>query len=163
MKLIYFPNNQLRVHAKIINNIDKKIHYLSQKMLDIMYKEGGIGLAATQIGIHKRIIVTDISLKQNKPCVYINPEIISYTSNKINSLEGCLSIPKQRYYVLRHKKIKISAFNLQNKKIEIELENLLSCCIQHEIDHLNGILFIDYLSNIKYQRIYDKLNKILNK
>ncbi|QJC37356.1 peptide deformylase [Enterobacteriaceae endosymbiont of Donacia thalassina] len=164
LKLLYFPNKKLRNIAKPIQHIDNNIKILGQNMLETMYYYKGIGLAATQIGINKRIIVIDITEKKNNPIILINPKIIKIDKLKINSKEGCLSIPiKQKYFILRYNKIKIKAKNLKNDIIELEINNLLSFCIQHEIDHLNGILFIDYLSNLKYQRIYDKINKINHK
>ncbi|QJC35728.1 peptide deformylase [Enterobacteriaceae endosymbiont of Donacia sparganii] len=164
MKLLYFPNKKLRNIAKSIKNINNKIKLLASNMLKIMYSYNAIGLAATQIGINKRIIVIDITIKKNNPLILINPEIIKFDKSKIDSKEGCLSIPiKQQYFILRYNKITIKAQNLMNKNIELEANNLLSFCIQHEIDHLNGILFIDYLSNLKYQRIYDKINKFNQK
>ncbi|QJC36540.1 peptide deformylase [Enterobacteriaceae endosymbiont of Donacia simplex] len=164
IKLLYFPNKKLRNIAKSIKNINNNIKLLGNNMLEIMYSYNGIGLAATQIGINKRIIVIDITEKKNNPLILINPKIIKFDKLKINSNEGCLSIPiKQKYFVLRSKKIIIKAQNLMNEFIELEANNLLSFCIQHEIDHLNGILFIDYLSNLKYQRICDKINKLNHK
>ncbi|QJC33724.1 peptide deformylase [Enterobacteriaceae endosymbiont of Donacia provostii] len=161
MKLLYFPNEKLRKIAKSIKTIDDNVKLLVNNMLKTMYFYNGIGLAATQIGINKRIIVIDITIKKNNPLILINPQIIEFDKSQIESKEGCLSIPiEQQYFILRYKKIKIRAKNLMNKNIELEAKYLLSSCIQHEIDHLNGILFIDYLSNLKYQRIYDKMNKI---
>ncbi|QJC32509.1 peptide deformylase [Enterobacteriaceae endosymbiont of Donacia dentata] len=164
MKLLYFPNNKLRIKAKYIKNINNDIKLLGENMLKTMYFYNGIGLAATQLGINKRIIVIDISIKKNNPIILINPEIIKFNKLKIKSKEGCLSIPlKQKYSILRYKKIKIKAKNLMNENFELEISNLLSFCVQHEIDHLNGILFIDYLSNLKFQRIYDKMYKLNKK
>lgn len=164
LKLLYFPNKKLRNIAKTIKHINDDIKLLGHNMLKIMYSYNGIGLAATQIGINKRIIVIDITKKKNNPIILINPKIIKFSKLKTKSKEGCLSIPiKQKYFVLRFNEIKVQAKNLMNEIIEIKTSNLLSFCIQHEIDHLNGILFIDYLSNLKYQRIYDKINKINHK
>ncbi|QJC31684.1 peptide deformylase [Enterobacteriaceae endosymbiont of Donacia tomentosa] len=164
MKLLYFPNNALRIAAKSIKNINDDIKLLGINMLNTMYYYGGIGLAATQVGINKRIIVIDISNKRNNPFIFVNPKIIKFSKSKIESKEGCLSIPEEQYYILRHQKIKIEAFNLLDQQnIELEANNLLSFCIQHEIDHLNGILFIDYLSNLKYQRILSKIKKFNKK
>ncbi|QJC34540.1 peptide deformylase [Enterobacteriaceae endosymbiont of Donacia crassipes] len=164
MKLLYFPNKKLRKIAKSIEKIDDNIKLLVNNMLKTMYFYNGIGLAATQIGINKKIIVIDITIKKNNPLILINPTIIAFDKSKVSSKEGCLSIPiKQQYFILRYKKIKIRAKNLMNENIELEAKYLLSSCIQHEMDHLNGILFIDYLSNLKYQRIYDKIKKLNKK
>ncbi|QJC36129.1 peptide deformylase [Enterobacteriaceae endosymbiont of Donacia cincticornis] len=164
MKLLYFPNKKLRKKARSIKKIDDNIKLLVNNMLKTMYFYNGIGLAATQIGINKKIIVIDITIKRNNPLILINPKIIVIDKSKISNKEGCLSIPiKQQYFILRYKKIKIKAKNLMNENIELEAKYLLSYCIQHEIDHLNGILFIDYLSNLKYQRIYDKIKKLNKK
>ncbi|QJC30860.1 peptide deformylase [Enterobacteriaceae endosymbiont of Macroplea appendiculata] len=159
MKLLYFPDNKLRLIAQYIQDINIDTKYLSIKMLDLMYEFGGIGLAATQIGIHKRIIVIDITSSQNNPLVCINPTIISHSNEQMNSLEGCLSIPQERHNILRYKTIQMKFTTLTHKTMIIKAQHILSSCIQHEIDHLNGILFIDYLSNLKYKRIYDKMYK----
>ncbi|QJC28662.1 peptide deformylase [Enterobacteriaceae endosymbiont of Plateumaris consimilis] len=163
LKLLYFPNDKLRIVAKSVKKIDNKIKLLTNNMIKTMYTYKGIGLAATQIGVNKRIIVIDVSNKQNNPLVFINPTIIVQNKTKINNEEGCLSIPQQKYFIYRYKTVKVQAKNLTNKNFEIEANNLLSYCLQHEIDHLNGILFIDYLSNLKYQRVYKKMKKFYQK
>ncbi|QJC29103.1 peptide deformylase [Enterobacteriaceae endosymbiont of Plateumaris rustica] len=163
LKLLYFPNNKLRIIAKPVKRIDDKIKLLIDDMIQTMYIKKGIGLAATQIGTHKRIIVIDISNKQNNPLIFINPKLIIIDKTKISNEEGCLSIPLQKHFIFRYKTVKVQAKNLINKNFEIETSNLLSYCLQHEIDHLNGILFIDYLSNLKYQRIYQKMEKFHKK
>ncbi|QJC28211.1 peptide deformylase [Enterobacteriaceae endosymbiont of Plateumaris braccata] len=163
LKLLYFPNNELRTIAKNVKKIDNKINLLINNMIQTMYAYKGIGLAATQIGIHKRIIVIDISKKQNNPLIFINPKLTIQNKNQISNEEGCLSIPQQKYFIFRYKTVKVQAKNLINENFEIEADNLLSCCLQHEIDHLNGILFIDYLSNLKYQRVYKKMKKFHQK
>ncbi|QJC29990.1 peptide deformylase [Enterobacteriaceae endosymbiont of Plateumaris sericea] len=163
LKLLYFPNDELRIIAKPVKTIDNKIKLLINNMIQIMYKKGGIGLAATQLGIHKRIIIIDLSNKKNSPLIFINPKLTIQNKIKISNEEGCLSIPKQKYSIYRYKTIKVKAKNLVNKNFEIEANDLLSYCLQHEIDHLNGILFIDYLSNFKYQRIYQKMEKLYQK
>ncbi|QJC29551.1 peptide deformylase [Enterobacteriaceae endosymbiont of Plateumaris pusilla] len=163
LKLLYFPNDELRFIAKPVKKINNEIKLLINNMTQIMYKKGGIGLAATQIGIHKRIIIIDLSNKKNNPLIFINPKLTILNKIKILNEEGCLSIPKQKYSIFRYKTIKVQAKNLVNEIFEIEANNLLSYCLQHEIDHLNGILFIDYLSNLKYQRIYQKMEKIYQK
>lgn len=148
LKILRYPDKRLRIIAKPIKNINNKIQNIINNMFYTMYFKKGIGLAATQVNIHKRIIVIDISENQNQKIVLINP-IILEKSGKIKIEEGCLSIPDKREKIIRSKKIKIRAFNNYGVEFELEAQNLLAVCIQHEMDHLIGKLFIDYLSFIK--------------
>ena len=122
-------------------------------MFATMYESNGIGLAATQINVHKQIIVMDISTERNQPRVFINPEVQVIDPTLFDYKEGCLSVPDYFDTIQRPRKIKINYLDINSKPIETEAENLLSVCIQHEIDHLNGKLFIDYLSRLKRDRI----------
>ncbi|BAP58531.1 peptide deformylase [Candidatus Tachikawaea gelatinosa] len=161
LNLLYYPDKRLRnvaLPVKIndnITNIKKIIH----DMFDTMYAMEGIGLAATQVNIHQRIIVIDLLKQNNSKHVLINPQILE-KSGKNTTEEGCLSIPTQRAFIERKKLIKIRAINYHMKVFELTTDGLLSICIQHEIDHLNGKLFIDYLSILKRQRIKKKFEKL---
>ncbi|MGP1930634.1 MAG: peptide deformylase [Arsenophonus sp. ET-YP4-MAG3] len=148
LNILYYPDKRLRKIAKLVKKIDAKIQHIINDMFDTMYEEEGIGLAATQVNIHQRIIVIDISESRNEKLILINPVILK-TYGKIEIEEGCLSIPKQRAFVPRAKWIKIKALDINGKIFKLEIDNLLAICIQHEIDHLNGKLFIDYLSVLK--------------
>ena len=127
-------------------------------MFETMYAEEGIGLAATQVDIHQRIIVIDVSENRDERLVLINPELLE-KSGETGIEEGCLSIPEQRALVPRAEKVKIRALDRDGKPFELEADGLLAICIQHEIDHLNGVMFVDYLSPLKRNRIKDKLVK----
>lgn len=146
LKILYYPDVRLRKIAKLVKNVNAEIQFIIKNMFETMYKKNGIGLAATQVNIHKKIVVIDILEKKFKKLVLINPVILK--SNGLISLnEGCLSIPNRNFFVPRFQWIKIQALNFYGEKFELEAENLLSVCIQHEIDHLNGKLFIDYISS----------------
>lgn len=142
--ILYYPDDRLRIIAKPVKKINKNIHNLIRNMFYTMYIENGIGLAGTQINIHKKIIVIDISENKDQKLVLINPKILKQ-SGTIKIEEGCLSIPKKRAIISRYKKITISALNMYGNKFTLKAINLLSVCIQHEMDHLVGKLFIDYL------------------
>lgn len=150
LKLLYYPDKRLRKIAKPVKKIDYRICSIIKNMFSIMYENNGIGLAATQINVHERIIVIDISSNYESKLVLINPIVVS-VSGSISLNEGCLSVPKTYFYVPRYKTIKIKALNSDGIFFEIETNDLLSVCIQHEIDHLNGVLFIDYLRNNKFE------------
>lgn len=160
LNILNYPDKKLRTIAKSVKIFGKKISFIVNDMFDTMYHANGIGLAATQVNIHVRIIVVDISEKKNQPLVMINPIIIK-KSGSISLEEGCLSIPNQRAYIKRHQTIQVSALDVSGNFFQIKAKNLLSICIQHEIDHLNGKLFIDYLSAIKRHMIYKKAKKTL--
>ncbi|VFP85695.1 peptide deformylase [Candidatus Erwinia haradaeae] len=158
LKVLHFPNERLRIIAQPVLKIDIRTQSIIDDMFDTMYSEEGIGLAATQVDIHQCIIVIDISKTQNTGLVLINPIILNKSDNIITE-EGCLSIPKQRALVPRAEKVKVKAIDRHGVYYELESDGLLSICIQHEIDHLFGKLFIDYLSPMKRQRIRQKLQK----
>lgn len=158
LKILYYPDARLRLIAEPVNKVNKKIQKIAKNMIDTMYKEEGIGLAATQVNIQLQIIVVNTTKNKNN-LVLINPEIIKKEGN-ISIEEGCLSIPEYRAFVPRSNYIKVQAINLYGEKIEIEAESIISICIQHEIDHLKGKLFIDYLSKFKRERIRKKCAKL---
>ena len=160
-KILTLPDPILRKTSEPVEKIDKKIKNLMDDMLETMYAAPGIGLAAVQIGILKRIIVIDLSKEgeKKKPIFIVNPEIISKSSDLVSYEEGCLSIPNQFAEVERPNTCKIKFLDYEGNKKELEAKGLLSTCIQHEIDHLNGILFIDYLSKLKKEIIIKKAKK----
>ena len=155
------PNNLLRQISKPVKNVGKEEQKLMDDMLETMYFSNGIGLAAIQIGVPKRIIVMDISKEENKkePRYFVNP-VIKYKDNlKSTYEEGCLSVPNQFAEIDRPRKCDIEYLDYNGKKNLLKAEGLLATCIQHEMDHLEGILFIDYLSKLKKSIIIKKLSK----
>ncbi|MFO6424686.1 peptide deformylase [Motilimonas sp. KMU-193] len=158
LEVLHFPDERLRTVAKPVAQVTPQIKQIVEDMFDTMYEEEGIGLAATQVNIHQRIVVIDVSEQRDQRLVLINPEIIE-TSGIETMEEGCLSVPDTRAEVQRADKIKVRSLNLDGETIEFEADELLAVCIQHEIDHLDGKLFIDYLSPLKRQRIKTKLEK----
>lgn len=159
LKILNFPDKKLRIIAKPVKKINKTILKIIKDMFETMYNEKGIGLAATQVDVNLQIIVIDISDLQNNPLVLINPKILKKSNSLINMQEGCLSIPNHTESINRYKDIIVSAFDDNYSHLKIKASNLFSVCIQHEIDHLYGKLFIDYLSPLKRQRIYKKFIK----
>ena len=140
--------------------MDREIKNIIEQMFFTMYEEKGIGLAATQVNIHKRIIVIDVSENKNEKIFLINPQIISLSKDLDTMEEGCLSVPGFYESVSRPKTIKVSSLDIDGKQIEFKAEGLLATCIQHEIDHLNGKLFVDHISALKRNRIEKKINKL---
>lgn len=159
LTILEFPDKRLRTVAEEVPQVDSDIQTLVDDMLETMYAAKGIGLAATQVNIHKRIIVIDISEEKNQPLCLINPEIIGSEGNE-ESEEGCLSVPGFFEKVSRAEHIRIRALNRNGEHFELEAGDLLAVCIQHEMDHLQGKLFVDYLSSFKRNRIKSKLEKI---
>jgi peptide deformylase len=158
LDLLQFPDERLRRVSKPIENFDAELTALSDSMLRVMYESRGIGLAAPQVNLPIRMIVIDISEDRNTPLIFVNPKLTSFEGN-IESNEGCLSVPEIRTTVKRYKTINLLAQNIDGAEINIEADDLLSICIQHEIDHLDGKLFIDYVPNIKLQRLRKKIAK----
>ena len=159
------PNKFLRQVSKPVEKVGDEERKLMDDMLDTMYAAPGIGLAAIQIGIPKRIIVMDISRDENKkePLYFVNPVIKNKNENKSRYEEGCLSVPDQFAEIERPKTCEVEYFDYYGKKQILKAEGLLATCIQHEIDHLEGILFIDYLSKLKKSMIIKKLSKFKSK
>ena len=155
------PNKILREKSLFVEKIDEDLKKLMDDMLETMYAAPGIGLAAIQIGIPKRVIVLDIAQKNGprKPLFFINPEIIERSKNNLTYEEGCLSVPGQFAEIDRPDKCHIKYLDYHGQPKEIKAEGMLATCIQHEIDHLEGILFIDYLSKLKKSMIVKKLSK----
>ena len=156
--VLHFPDTRLRTKAQAITEVDDPIRQLIADMFETMYAKSGIGLAATQINVHKQVVVIDISPKNDQALCLINPEIVEMKGAVINE-EGCLSVPDIHAEVNRAEYIRVKALNEQGEAIEFAAEGLLAICIQHELDHLKGKLFVDYLSPLKFKRLRDKLKK----
>ena len=159
LTILEFPDKRLRTVAEEVTVVDADIKTLVDDMLETMYAAKGVGLAATQVNIHKRVIVMDISEDKNEPICLINPKIIK-TSGVEESEEGCLSVPGFFETVSRAEQITVKALSRDGESFEMEADDLLAVCIQHEMDHLQGKLFVDYLSAFKRNRIKAKLEKI---
>ena len=158
LNVLTFPDERLRTKAQPVTNIDDSIRVLVADMFATMQAESGVGLAATQFDVHQQVIVMDVSDKQDAPMVFINPKIVEQRGTKINE-EGCLSVPNNYAKVERAEWVKVTAHNEHGIEFTLEAEGLLAVCIQHEMDHLQGKLFVDYLSGLKRQRIMKKLEK----
>ncbi|WP_127959754.1 peptide deformylase [Serratia microhaemolytica] len=159
LQVLHFPDDRLRKIATPVKEINEEIKRIVADMFDTMAAEEGIGLAATQVDIHQRIIVIDVSENRDQPLVLINPEFLE-KSGETGIEEGCLSVPEHRALVPRAEKVKIAAIDINGQPFELEADGLLAICIQHEMDHLMGKLFVDYLSPLKRQRIRQKLEKM---
>ncbi|WP_411726300.1 peptide deformylase [Methyloglobulus sp.] len=159
LTILEFPDERLRKKAVVVQAVDGKIKKLVDDMLETLYQAKGIGLAATQVNVHQRIVVIDVSEEKDKPLCLINPEIIAKEGTE-ESEEGCLSVPGFYEKVKRAERIKVKALNKEGQPIEFEADDLLAVCVQHELDHLEGKLFVDYISSLKRQRIKKKLEKI---
>ena len=162
LKILIFPNSKLRKVAKKIDKFDKSLEILAQNMLKTMYEANGIGLAATQVDVHIRLVVMDLSEERNDPRVFVNPEYTILDKSPFTYEEGCLSIPGFNEEISRPSKILLKWQDLQGNFHEDEPDGLFTVCAQHEIDHLDGKLFVDYLSSIKRERIRKKLENRRN-
>ena len=161
LEILEFPDPRLRKKALPVNKVDAAIKQTIDNMFETMYSASGIGLAATQVNIQKRLLIIDIADEEEdpNPLGFINPEITVIDPEPYRHEEGCLSVPGYYEFVERPTKVLVKALNREGDPIEMEAEGLLAVCIQHEIDHLNGKLFVDYLSVLKRQRIKSKLEK----
>ena len=159
LNILKYPDQRLYTIANEVKVVNSKIKKLISDMAETMYGAPGIGLAATQVDVHQRIIVIDISEDKNNLLVLINPRLLEKRGEETNQ-EGCLSVPEVFEKVKRAEWIKVSALDENGKKFELEAEGLLAVCIQHEVDHLLGKVFVDYLSNLKKNRIKKKLIKL---
>lgn len=159
LPILEFPDSRLRTKAKPVTEVNAAIKKLISDMLDTMYDAKGIGLAATQVDQHIQLIVMDLSEEKNSPMVFINPSLTFLGEEKAPYDEGCLSVPGFYETVERPARVKIHALNGEGQAFELETDGLLAVCIQHEMDHLNGKLFVDYLSSLKRERIKKKLEK----
>ena len=159
LEILEFPDPRLRTVAKPVKEVTGKVVALADQMLEAMYEAPGIGLAATQVNAHQRLIVIDVSEASNQPLILINPTIIS-GEGEIETNEGCLSVPGFYEPVNRFQQIQLEAIGRDGEPFTMEALDLLAVCIQHEIDHLEGKLFVDYLSSTKRQLIRKKLQKL---
>ena len=160
--ILILPDKRLRLVSKPVAKIDAATRQLVEDMFETMYDAPGIGLAAIQIGEPRRIVTMDLAKKDEsrEPQVFINPELISQSGDKNVHEEGCLSIPEYYEEVARPAEVKLRYLDLDGKQHEIEADGLLATCIQHEIDHLNGVLFIDHISKLKRDRVTKKFAKV---
>ncbi len=158
LEVLRFPDERLRTVAKPVEKFDDELKQFVADMFETMKDENGIGLAATQVDRHIQVVVMDVSENQDNPHVFINPEIIE-KHGKVTSEEGCLSVPGNYAKVERAESVKVKALNENGETFELEASDLFAICIQHELDHLKGVLFVDYLSPLKRQRIRKKLEK----
>ena len=159
LEILEFPDPRLRTVAKPVQQVDDATRQLIDNMFETMYEAPGVGLAATQVNVHLRIVVIDVSEDQSQPLVFINPEITVLDEILCDYDEGCLSVPGFYETVTRPEHIRVTALDREGQPFEIEPEGLLAVCIQHEVDHLNGKLFVDHISNLKRDRIRKKLEK----
>ncbi len=159
LKILEFPDPRLRTIAKPVAHFDAALLKLVDDMIETMYEADGVGLAATQVDVHKRLLVIDVSEDRNEPLVFVNPEITVLDDSLREVKEGCLSVPGFYEPVTRPEHILVRAQDKQGNAFELQPEGLLAVCIQHELDHLNGKLFVDYVSALKRQRIRSKLEK----
>ena len=163
LKILIFPDPKLRTVAKPIKEVDNSITKLADDMLETMYEGDGIGLAATQVDIHKRVIVIDVSNEKNAPLVLINPTIKRIINHEKRSYsEGCLSVPGIYEELERPSAVEVSALGLDGKEFTLVAEDLLSVVIQHEMDHLDGKMMVDFLSNLKREMIRKRMAKHKN-
>ena len=159
LTILEYPDPRLRTKAAPVERVDAELVLVIADMLETMYAAPGIGLAATQVDVHKRLVVVDVSEDKSQPLVLINPEIIE-RSGSLEIEEGCLSVPGVfDTPTARAEKIRVRALGRDGKPFELEADGLLAICIQHELDHLEGKLFVDYLSELKRNRIRKKLEK----
>lgn len=159
LSVLQFPDARLRNKAQAVGQVDDEIKLIVSNMFETMYEQHGVGLAAIQVNIPQRIIVMDVSESQTSPLAFINPQIVEREGIQFES-EGCLSFPGVFDKVERSDKIRVKALNKEGEEFQLDAEGLLSICIQHEMDHLEGILFIDHLSRLKQERARKKLEKM---
>jgi peptide deformylase len=158
LEILEFPDERLRTIAKPVETFDEKLGQFVDDMIETMYGAEGIGLAATQVNVHKRLLVLDVSEEQDTPRLYINPEILE-TGGDETCEEGCLSVPGIFAEVSRAETLRVRALDREGKPFEEDLDGMHAICLQHEIDHLDGKLFIDYLSPLKRRMVTKKLEK----
>ncbi len=159
LDILEFPDPRLRTRAEPVVQVDDEIRTLVNDMFDTMYAAPGIGLAATQVNVHRRVLVIDLTEDHSEPLVFINPEITVLDEQLGEYDEGCLSVPGFYETVRRPQRIRVNALDRDGQAFERELSGLLAICLQHEVDHLEGKLFVDYISPLKRQRIRKKLEK----
>jgi peptide deformylase len=156
--ILEFPDPRLRTRAQPVTKFDADLHRIIDDMLETMYAAPGIGLAATQVDVHQRLVVIDLSADRNAPLILVNPQILS-REGEVATEEGCLSVPGYFDEVKRASKIRVRAQDRDGNVFERDCEELLAVCVQHEMDHIDGKLFVDYLSSLKRERVRKKLEK----
>lgn len=159
LPILRFPDPRLHTVAAPVKEVDERIRRLAADMLETMYAAEGVGLAATQVNVHERVVVMDTSETRDQPRVLINPEIIERSEEMMVGDEGCLSVPAIYDKVQRHARVKVRALDRDGQVQEFEAEGLASVCVQHELDHLLGKVFVEYLSPLKRERIKTKMLK----
>ena len=159
LPILCYPDPRLHKVAKPVASVDKRVRQIVEDMAQTMYEAPGVGLAATQVDIHERFIVIDISDERDQLIVLINPELVWTSPEKIVWKEGCLSVPEYYDEVDRFERVKVKATDINGKEFELEADGLLAVCIQHEMDHLMGRVFVEYLSPLKRVRIANKMKK----
>lgn len=159
LDILEFPDPRLRTVARPVEVVDDSVRQLVDDLLETMYDASGIGLAATQVNVHRRVLVVDVSTERNQPRAYINPEVTVIDPALGSYDEGCLSVPGYYEEVHRPSRVRIDALDRDGQPFSEEIDGLHAICVQHEIDHLDGKLFVDYLSPLKRQRIRSKLEK----
>ena len=165
LDIIKLPDKRLRLVSEPVKRVDAGIRKLADDMFETMYKAPGIGLAAIQVGVPKRLVVMDLSKKEDahEPQVFVNPEVTWRSDEKSTREEGCLSIPEYYEEVERPAQVKVKYLDLDGKAHEVEADGLFATCLQHEIDHINGVLFIDHISKLKRDRVIKKFTKAAKK
>jgi len=159
LNILRYPDPRLHTVAKPVAEVDERTRQLVDDMLESMYAAEGVGLAATQVDVHQRVIVIDTSDARDDPRVLINPELVARSEEMVFGDEGCLSVPEVYYKVPRHARVTVRALDREGTMREFEAEGLLSVCVQHEMDHLMGKVFVEYLSPLKRNRIRTKMLK----
>ena len=159
LTILRYPDPRLHTVARPVAAVDERIRALATSMLETMYAESGVGLAATQVDVHERLIVMDTSDSRDQPLVLINPEIVWASDERAVVEEGCLSVPQVYDKVERHARVKVRALDRDGQLFEIDAEGLSAVCVQHEMDHLRGKVFVEYLSGLKRDRIRTKMIK----
>ncbi|MCO5110431.1 MAG: peptide deformylase [Burkholderiaceae bacterium] len=159
LPILCYPDPRLHTVAKPVQQVDDRVRQLVSDMLETMYDAHGIGLAATQVDVHERVVVIDVSEERNAPLVLVNPEIVWYSAERHRGDEGCLSVPGIYDGVERADAVRVQALDAQGQERTIEASDLLAVCIQHELDHLQGKVFVEYLSPLKRNRIKSKMLK----
>ncbi len=159
LSILRYPDPRLHTVAKPVQEVDNRIRRLVDDMLETMYAADGVGLAATQVDVHERVIVIDTSEGRDDPKVLINPEIVSRSDEMTLADEGCLSVPQVYDKVPRHARVTVRALGREGQPVQFDADGLLSVCVQHEMDHLLGKVFVEYLSSLKRDRIRNKMIK----
>lgn len=159
LTILRYPDPRLHTVARPVAIVDERIRTLAADLLETMYAESGVGLAATQVDVHERVIVMDTSDSRDRPLVLVNPEIVWASDERAVAEEGCLSVPQVYDKVERHARVKVRALDRDGQPFELDAEGLSAVCVQHEMDHLRGKVFVEYLSLLKRDRIRTKMLK----